>query len=104
AEERPRIVLPARLAAGAGAGGLVAAALLGLSDGAPPVQPAIAAAVVGVAVALLPRLAWLATAALVVGWLAIDDRAGDALLVLVAVAPVPVLLPRAGVAWSLPAA
>jgi hypothetical protein len=105
-EAQPRGVLkvPARLAAGAGAAGLVAAALLGLADGTPPVQPAVAAAVVGVAVALLPRIAWLATAALVVGWLAIDDRAGDALLVLVAVAPVPILLPRAGVAWSLPAA
>jgi hypothetical protein len=55
-------------------------------------------------VALLPRLAWLATAAALVGWLTLDDRPGAALLVLAAVAPVPFALPRAGVAWSLPAA
>jgi hypothetical protein len=64
----------------------------------------VAAAVVGAAVALLPRVAWLLTAAALVGWLAIDDHPGDALLVLVAVAPVPFLLPRAGKAWSLAAA
>jgi hypothetical protein len=104
AEERAHLALPQRAAAGLGAAGLVAAALLGLSDGSPPVEPALAAAVVGAAVALLPRLAWLATAAALVLWLAIDGRPGDALLVLVAVAPVPILLPRAGTAWSLPAA
>jgi hypothetical protein len=103
-EERPRVAMPARVGAGLGAAALAAAALLGLADGAPPVEPAVAAAVVGVAVALLPRVAWLLTAAALVGWLALDDRAGAALLVLVAVAPVPLALPRAGVAWSLPAA
>jgi eukaryotic-like serine/threonine-protein kinase len=104
AAERPRLTLPARLCAGLGAAGLAAAALLGFADGAPPVSPAIAAAVVGVAVFLLPRLAWLATAAAALGWLLVDGQDGTALLVLVAVGPVPILLPRAGVLWSLPAA
>jgi eukaryotic-like serine/threonine-protein kinase len=103
AAERPRLTLPARLCAGLAAAGLAAAALLGFADGAPPVSPAIAAAVVGVAVFLLPRLAWLAGAAALLGWLLVDGQDGTALLVLVAIAPVPILLPRAGVLWSLPA-
>jgi eukaryotic-like serine/threonine-protein kinase len=104
AGERPRLALPARLCAGLGAAGLAASALVGFSDGAPPVSPALAAAVVGAAVFLLPRLAWLAAAAATLGWLLVDGQDGTALLVLAAIGPVPILLPRAGVLWSLPAA
>jgi hypothetical protein len=74
-----------RLGAGAGAGALV---LLGLALGsAPPAAPGAVAAIAAVAVALLPRIGWLASAAAVCGWLA----------------TVPLLLPRAGVLWSAPA-
>jgi hypothetical protein len=95
---RLRLRVPAAAAAGALAGG--ALAWLGP---APPVQPAIAAIVAGLAVLVLPRLGWIAMAGWLLVWLAATDP-GIALLVFVAAAPVPLLLPRKGVAWSLPAA
>jgi hypothetical protein len=101
---RARLALPARLLAGAAAGGRAAAAIVGLANGPPPADPAVAGLAVAAAVALLPRLAWLAAAGALVGWLALDGRPGSALLVAAAVAPVPVLLPRAGTSWSAAAA
>lgn len=92
-----------RVGAGAGAGVLV---LLGLALGpAPPVAPSAVAGISAIVVALLPRIGWLLAAAAVCGWLATPeaDRAGTALVLAAALAPVPLLLPRAGVLWSAPA-
>jgi hypothetical protein len=97
-------LLVGRLAAGTGAAGLVLAAL-GWPAADPPVEPAVAGPLAAAAVMVLPRLGWLACAALAVGWLA-TPAAGEqaaALVVAAALAPVPVLLPRAGVLWSVPA-
>jgi hypothetical protein len=93
-----------RAAAGAGAGGMVLAGLTALGP-TPPFSPLIAAAAVAVATALLPRLGWIAGACLVIGWLGSPDanREGTAVLLTAAVLPIPLLLPRAGLLWSLPA-
>jgi hypothetical protein len=71
----------------------------------PPVSSLAAAAVTALATSLLPRLGWLAAAACLIGWLASPgaDREGTALVVAAGVAPVPFLLPRAGLLWSAPA-
>ena len=106
AEVQPRglaaMVAP-RLAAGLGAGVLVFAALEGLGP-APPVSSAAGAAAAAVLVALLPRIGWLVGAVGICAWLASPeaDRAGTALVLAVALAPVPLLLPRGGLLWSVP--
>jgi hypothetical protein len=71
----------------------------------PPVSSVAAATAAAVLTALLPRLGWLASAAFLVGWLASPgaDREGTALVLAAGLAPVPFLLPRAGVLWSAPA-
>ncbi len=105
-----RLVLPkggewlARLGAGAGVGLLVLAALLGLGP-QPPFSPAAAAATAGLVTALLPRAGWLLAAFGVCGWLASPEagREGTALLLGAALAPIPLMLPRHGLLWSLPA-
>jgi eukaryotic-like serine/threonine-protein kinase len=107
-EPAPRIPLPRLLIsrgfAGAAAGILTLVLLTQLGP-TPPVSPLGAAVAAGVAVALLPRLGWIATALALVGWLASPeaDRAGTALIVATGAAVVPILLPRAGTFWSLPA-
>ena len=96
--------LPARLLAGAAAGALALAALLAAGE-APPVSPFAVAGVAAVAVGLLPRLAWLGTAAVLLAWVG-SPRVGldgAALLAAAALVPIPLLLPRAGALWSLPA-
>jgi eukaryotic-like serine/threonine-protein kinase len=100
----PRSSVPARLAAGAAAGVLMLTALEALGP-EPPVSSLAAAAVTALATSLLPRLGWLAAAACLIGWLASPgaDREGTALVVAAGVAPVPFLLPRAGLLWSAPA-
>jgi hypothetical protein len=92
-----------RLGAGVAAGVLVLAALEGLGP-APPVSSAAAAGAVALLVALLPRVGWLAAGVGTCAWLASPeaDRLGTALVVMVALAPVPLLLPRAGLLWSAP--
>jgi hypothetical protein len=97
--------VPARLAAGVAAGLLVLVALERLGP-EPPVSSLAAAAAACVATALLPRIGWLAAAACVVGWLAAPDadREGTALVLAAGLAPIPLLLPRSGVLWSVPAA
>jgi eukaryotic-like serine/threonine-protein kinase len=62
--------------------------------------------VVGSAVALLPRLAWLTAAIAGVVWLAAGPphEPGTALVVAAGLAACPLLLPGAGWLWSLPAA
>ena len=100
---RTRSTVPGRLAAGAAAGALMLAALEGLGP-EPPVSSLAAAGATAVAVALLPRVAWLAAAACLVGWLASPgaDREGTALVLAAGLAPIPFLLPRAGHLWSAP--
>jgi hypothetical protein len=70
----------------------------------PGFSPLAAAAVVAAAVALLPRIGWLLAAAGLCAWLVSPDadRQGTALVLAAAAAPVPFLLPRAGLLWSVP--
>lgn len=92
-----------RAGAGLAAGGLMLAALT-VPDAGSPVAPLPAAGVVALAVALLPRVAWLLGAAAALLWLALGaGLGGAALLASLAVAPTPLLLVRAGPAWSVPA-
>jgi len=98
-----RSTVPGRIAAGVTTGALVLAALEGLGP-EPPVSAVAAGAAALVATALLPRIGWLLAAAGVVAWLASPEagREGTALVLAAALAPVPFLLPRAGVLWSAP--
>jgi hypothetical protein len=97
------VALARRLGAGALAGGIV----LGVLETLGP-QPAFstpaAAGIAALAVALLPRIAWLMVAAALCGWLVSPeaDRQGTALVLAAAAAPLPLLLPRAGLLWSVP--
>ena len=96
------LALAGRLAAGAAAGGLAAAALR-FPDAAPPVAPLAAGTAVAIAVMLLPRIAWLAAAAAIAGWYLMPDAGtldGAALVLGVAAVAAVVLLPRAGLLWS----
>jgi eukaryotic-like serine/threonine-protein kinase len=97
----PRPRLAARAAAAAAASALAAAALTWLGP-EPPLQALAGAGIAALAVLVLPRLGWLLVAAALLGWLA-AAASGVALLLALAVAPVPALLPRHGSAWSLPA-
>ncbi len=92
-----------RTLAGGAAGGLVLLGLRALGSPALPVEPLGIAGAAALAVALLPRLGWLAAAAGLIAWAALSGSAGTALVLAAAVAPVPVLLPRSGPLWSLPA-
>jgi hypothetical protein len=105
--EEPQANRLARLAARAGAGilaGLLVLAALAELGPTPPFSSGVAAAVVAVGVALLPRVGWLVSALLLIGWLASPeaDREGTALLLAFVLFPVPLLLPRAGTLWSVP--
>ena len=86
-----------RAAAAALAGGLLAAAL-GWTG-----QPVVAALAAVVAVAVLPRVGWLATAAAVIVLLAIEHAGCARSWPRRRRAPVPLLLYRRGTAWSVPA-
>nr|MBA3261019.1 hypothetical protein [Thermoleophilaceae bacterium] len=91
------------LGAGALAGGIV----LGVLESLGPDPSFSALAVAGaaaLAVALMPRIAWLVVAAGLCGWLVSPeaDRQGTALVLAAAAAPMPLLLPRAGLLWSVP--
>ncbi|MGH2804865.1 MAG: hypothetical protein ACRDL4_17760, partial [Thermoleophilaceae bacterium] len=92
--------------AGAGllAGGIVLAVLETLGP-EPSFSPVAAAGAAAAAVALLPRLGWLLAAAGLCGWLVSPDadRQGTALVLAAAAVPIPFLLPRAGLLWSVPA-
>ncbi len=70
-----------------------------------PLAPGLAALAVAAAVLLLPRAGWLAAAAALLVALAAPpvDAPGLALVMGAGVLASPVLLPRAGRAWSLPA-
>jgi len=92
-----------RAGAGVAAGVLVAAGI-GLGP-----EPSFAVGTVALAaaaaVALLPRVGWVAAAMGVCAWLASPDggQEGTALVVTAALLPIPLLLPRAGLLWSAPA-
>ena len=73
------------------------------SDRSRPPSAAAGSLATFAVVLLLPRLGWLAMVGALLAWLA-TAAPGLALLVAVAAAPVPLLLPRRGIAWSLPAA
>jgi hypothetical protein len=91
-----------RVLAAGGAAALTASALAWLGP-EPLVAPGIGALIACVACALLPRLGWIAIAMLLLAWLS-QPAGGIAVIVALAVAPVPILLRRArGGWWSAPA-
>ncbi|MBD0280713.1 MAG: serine/threonine protein kinase [Thermoleophilaceae bacterium] len=92
-----------RIGAGALGGALVLAALNALGP-EPPFSSPAAAGLAALAISLMPRIGWLLGVAGVCLWLASPEagRQGTALVVAAAAAPVPFLLPRAGLLWSLP--
>ena len=88
---------------GLAAGALTTLALTTLGSGPPPVRPLLAGALVAAVVGLLPRIGWIATAAVLLGWLAGDaGQPGTALVLACAVVAPPLLLPLRGRAWSVP--
>jgi hypothetical protein len=91
-----------RAIAGLVAAGLVLAGLETLGPD-PSFSVAAAVAATAVAVALLPRLGWLAAAIGVTGWFGSELLDGTALVVGLSLALVPPLLLRAGRLWSMPA-
>ncbi len=105
ADARPTVAarLLGRAGAGLLAGGIVLGAIESLGP-EPAFSPAAAAAAAALAVALLPRIGWLLVAAGVCAWLVSPgaDRQGTALVLAAAAAPIPFLLPRAGLLWSVP--
>jgi hypothetical protein len=94
--------LVTRSIAGLAAAALVLAALESLGP-RPTFSEAAAVTATAVAVALLPRLGWLAAAIGVVGWLGTELLDGTALVVGLALLVVPPLLLRGGRLWSMPA-
>jgi hypothetical protein len=101
--ERARPRIPERIAAGLAAGALVLACILALGPD-PSFSPFAAAALAAAGTAVLPRIGWLVAVIGLCAWLVSPDadRQGTALLLAAAAAPVPFLLPRAGVLWSVP--
>lgn len=92
--------LPARIGAAALAG-LLAGGALAWADPAGVPAPMLLALGAAVLVLLLPRLGWLATAAGVVAVVAVREP-GTAVLLAAMLAPVPIVVPRAGTSWSVP--
>jgi hypothetical protein len=105
AQERPPTRLLERVGAGLAAAGLVLGCILALGPD-PSFSPFAAAALAGVATAVLPRIGWLLAVIGLCAWLVSPDadRQGTALVLAAAAAPVPFLLPRAGFLWSVPVA
>jgi len=96
-------LLTGHVVPGLAAGGLVALALQTLGSGPPPVRPLLAGALAAAVVGLLPRIGWIAAAAVVLGWLAgAAGEPGTALVLACALAAPPLLLPLRGRAWSVP--
>ncbi|HEX8067317.1 MAG TPA: serine/threonine-protein kinase [Thermoleophilaceae bacterium] len=94
--------LVSRALAGLAAGGLLVAGVEALGpDPAFSLTAATAAAVA--ATALLPRIGWLLVALGFTAWLGSELVDGTALVVGVSLAAVPLLLPRGGRLWSVPA-
>jgi eukaryotic-like serine/threonine-protein kinase len=92
-----------RAGAGLLAGGLVLG-ILGTLGPDPSFSPAAAAGAAALATALLPRIGWMLSVFALCAWLVSPeaDRQGTAVVLAAAAAPVPFLLPRAGLLWSVP--
>ncbi len=100
---RPAPLLAGHIAPGLAAGALVALAISLLAPHHPPVNPLLAGALAAAVVGLLPRIGWIVSAAVLAGWIAgPQGQPGTALLLACALVPIPLLLPLAGRAWSLP--
>jgi hypothetical protein len=104
---KPQLSRPSLLARRAGAGALAGGIVLGVLESLgpdPSFSAPAAAGIAALAVALLPRIAWLVVAMGLCGWLVSPeaDRQGTALILAAAAVPIPLLLPRAGLLWSLP--
>ncbi len=98
-------LLRRHLAPGLAAGGLAVLALATLAPGHPPASPLLVGVLVAAGVGALPRLGWLASVALLIGWLLGEpSRQGFALVIGVGLLAIPLLLPLAGRSWSLPVA
>jgi eukaryotic-like serine/threonine-protein kinase len=96
-----------RLAGRVGAGLLAGGIVLGLLEtlGPDPVFSAPAAAgAAALGVALLPRIAWMLTAAALCAWFVSPDadRQGIAVVLAAAALPIPILLTRGKLLWSVP--
>lgn len=107
ARDRPQRGTPAvtRRAAAATAAAALVAATIGAAPAelAPgPGAPLAAGAAAALAVFLLPRAGWLLAAAGLVVWLAAAGLPGASVLVVAAVLPTVLLLPRDGLLWSVP--
>jgi eukaryotic-like serine/threonine-protein kinase len=102
-EEHPGLPMRERAAAGLAAGGLVFACILGLGPD-PSFSPLVAAGLAALATAVLPRIGWLLSVIALCAWLVSPgaDMQGTALVLAAAALPVPFLLPRAGLLWSVP--
>ena len=98
----PAPLLQGHVLPGLAAGALTALALSTLGDGTPPAQPLVAGALAAAVIGLLPRLGWIATATVLLGWLVGDANTGLALLLACALIAPPLLLPLRGRAWSVP--
>jgi hypothetical protein len=104
---KPQLSRPGLLARRAAAGALAGGIVLGMLESLGP-EPSFsapaAAGIAALAVALLPRIAWLVVAMGLCGWLVSPeaDRQGTALILAAAAVPIPLLLPRAGLLWSVP--
>jgi eukaryotic-like serine/threonine-protein kinase len=99
-----RWVRPAERAGAGLLAGAVVLGVLGSLGPEPSFSPAAAAGAATLATALLPRIGWLLTVFSLCAWLVSPetDRQGTALVLAAAAAPVPFLLPRAGLLWSVP--
>ena len=93
-----------RALAGLAAGLLLFAGLEGLGP-EPPFSVGLVSLTATVLVAAFPRVGWVLSALFLCGWLGTPeaDRPGTALVLAAALAPTPLLLPRAGLLWSVPA-
>ena len=102
-EAQPGARVGQRVAAGLAVGGLVLGCLEGLGP-EPSFSVFAAAGIAAVATAVLPRIGWLVTVIGLCAWLVSPeaDRQGTALVLAAAAFPVPFLLPRAGLLWSVP--
>jgi len=91
---------------GLAAGALTLLALTELGTTTPPVRPLVGAAIAAALVGLLPRLGWIVTATVLLGWVAGDAISGGgtglALVLACALAAPPLLLPLRGRAWAVP--
>ena len=92
-----------RAGAGLLAGGLVLG-VLGALGPDPSFSPAAAAGAAALATALLPRIGWMLSVFALCAWLVSPeaDRQGTAVVIAAAAMPIPFLLPRAGLLWSVP--